>query len=84
LSTTSRSDEGHGAGRPDAQQDDADVHLILQDAAGHTMIAEVPTASCISGATAYRRHQMEQARAEVKLAAPGSGQVGSLVITRPS
>jgi hypothetical protein len=48
-------------------EDDGDVHLVLQDAAGHTMIAEAPTASCISGATAYRRHQMATARAAVKL-----------------
>ena len=53
-------------------EDDGDVHLVLEDAAGHTMIAEAPTASCNTGAMAYRRHQMDKARAEVKLAAPGS------------
>ena len=31
------------------------------------MIAEAPTASCISGATAYRRHQMVKARAAAKI-----------------
>jgi hypothetical protein len=46
---------------------DGDVHLVLKDAAGHTMIAEAPNASCEPGATAYRRHQMAQARAAVKI-----------------
>ena len=48
-------------------EDDGNVHLVLEDAAGHTMIAEAPTASCNRGATAYRRDQMDQARAAVKL-----------------
>jgi hypothetical protein len=48
---------------------DGDVHLVLEDAAGNTMIAESPTADCNSGATAYRRNQMAQARAAVKLCA---------------
>jgi hypothetical protein len=50
-------------------EDDGDLHLVLQDAAGNTMIAEAPTASCDSGATAYRRNQMAQARAAVKVCA---------------
>jgi hypothetical protein len=48
-------------------EDDGDKHLVLQDNAGNTMIAESPTSSCNSGATAYRRNQMAQARAEVKV-----------------
>jgi hypothetical protein len=44
-------------------KDDGDIHVVLQDAVGHTMIAEAPMASCNKGATAYRRHQMAQARA---------------------
>ena len=46
-------------------EDDGDKHVVLQDAAGNTMIAEAPTSSCNSDATAYRRNQMEQARAAV-------------------
>jgi hypothetical protein len=48
-------------------EDDGDKHLVLQDAAGNTMIAEAPTSSCNSGATAYRRNQMAQARVAVKV-----------------
>jgi hypothetical protein len=48
-------------------EDDGDLHLVLQDAAGHTMIAEAPTAACNAGATAQRRQQMAQARAAVKV-----------------
>jgi hypothetical protein len=46
-------------------EDDGDNHLVLQDGAGNTMIAEAPTSSCNSDATAYRRNQMAQARAAV-------------------
>src|SRR5438876_6514092 len=44
---------------------DGDKHLVLQDEAGNTMIAEAPASTCNSGASAYRRNQMEQARAAV-------------------
>ena len=47
--------------------EDGDKHLVLEDAAGNTMIAESPTTSCNTGATAYRRNQMAQARAAVKV-----------------
>jgi hypothetical protein len=50
-------------------EDDGDKHLVLEDAAGNTMIAESPTASCNSQATAYRRNQMAQARAAVSVCA---------------
>jgi hypothetical protein len=46
-------------------EDDGDLHVVLQDAAGHTMIAEAPTATCNTAATAYRRNQMAQERATV-------------------
>lgn len=52
-------------------EDDGDKHLVLQDAAGNTMIAEAPTSSCNSGATTYRRNQMAQARAAVKVCFEG-------------
>jgi hypothetical protein len=48
-------------------EDDGDLHLVLQDAAGHTMIAEAPTAACNAGATTQRRQQMAQARTAVKV-----------------
>jgi hypothetical protein len=46
-------------------EDDGDKHLVLEDAAGHTMIAEAPTLSCTNGATVFRRYQMMEARAAV-------------------
>jgi hypothetical protein len=48
-------------------EDDGDKHLVLQDAVGDTMIAEAPTSSCNNDATGYRRNQMAQARAAVKV-----------------
>jgi hypothetical protein len=48
---------------------DGDKHVVLQDNAGNTMIAEAPTSDCNSGATAYRRNQMAQARAAVSVCA---------------
>jgi hypothetical protein len=48
-------------------EDDGDKHLVLRDPAGNTMIAEAPTSDCNSGATAYRRNQMAEARAAVKV-----------------
>jgi hypothetical protein len=47
-------------------EDDGDLHLVLSDGT-HTMIAEAPTAACNTGATPYRRNQMEHARATVRI-----------------
>jgi hypothetical protein len=45
---------------------DGDLHLVISDGA-HTMIAEAPVFECTVGATAYRRTQMKNARAAVRL-----------------
>jgi hypothetical protein len=47
---------------------DGDLHLVLYQGADH-MIAEAPSAACNSGATAYRRTQMQTAKAAVKVCA---------------
>ena len=48
---------------------DSDFHLVLQDSAGHTMIAESPLPSCASRATPARRAQMATVRSTVSLCA---------------
>src|SRR3954453_546106 len=48
-------------------EDDGDFHLVLQDGAGRTMIAESPLASCGRSATAHRQRQIDAARARVRL-----------------
>ena len=48
-------------------EDDGDFHLVLQDGAGRTMIAESPLASCGRSATAHRQRQIEAARTRVRL-----------------
>jgi hypothetical protein len=53
-------------------EDDGDFHLVLQDAAGRTMIAESPMAFCDNPATLYRQRQMARARANVRLCARAS------------
>jgi hypothetical protein len=53
-------------------EDDGDFHLVLQDAAGRTMIAESPMASCDNTAMPHRQRQMARARAQVRLCARAS------------
>jgi hypothetical protein len=48
-------------------EDDGDLHIVLQDAAGRTMIAESPLGSCGRSATAHRQRQIAAARARVRL-----------------
>ena len=48
---------------------DSDFHLVLQDPAGRTMIAEAPLPSCAPGATATRRRQMTVVRSAVRVCA---------------
>jgi hypothetical protein len=48
-------------------EDDGDLHIVLQDRAGRTMIAESPLASCGRSATSHRRSQIAAARARVRL-----------------
>jgi hypothetical protein len=49
-------------------EDDGDLHLVLSDG-GQTMIAESPSASCGSRATAEYRRQMAQARTQAQVCA---------------
>jgi hypothetical protein len=53
-------------------EDDGDFHLVLQDGAGRTMIAESPRASCGRSATAARQVQMQRARSRVRICARAS------------
>jgi hypothetical protein len=48
-------------------EDDGDFHLVLQDGAGRTMIAESPLGSCGRSATAHRQRQIAAARERVRL-----------------
>lgn len=47
---------------------DGDLHLVLYQGADH-MIAEAPSAACNTGATPYRRTQMQTAKAAVTVCA---------------
>jgi hypothetical protein len=51
-------------------EDDGDLHIVLSDQRGRTMIAESPSSpSCASRATLTRRRQMANARRRVRLCA---------------
>jgi hypothetical protein len=50
-------------------EDDSDLHVVIQDAQGRTMITEAPLAACAPRATALRRKQMGVARAVVRVCA---------------
>jgi hypothetical protein len=52
----------------DRPEDDSDLHVVLQHGGDH-MIAEAPSPSCDSHATARRRRQMRVARSHVRLCA---------------
>jgi hypothetical protein len=45
---------------------DEDFHIVLESGADQ-MIAESPSSACTSGATAYRRRQMGEARSKLRL-----------------
>jgi hypothetical protein len=45
---------------------DGDLHLVISDGT-HTMIAEAPVFACTTGATSYRRTQMNTVHAHVRL-----------------
>ena len=49
-------------------EDDSDLHVVVRDAKGRTMITEAPI-SCAPRATAPRRQQMGVARAGVRVCA---------------
>ena len=53
-------------------EDDGDFHLVLQDAAGRTMIAESPMASCGRTATPARQRQTAKARARLQICSRAS------------
>jgi hypothetical protein len=51
-------------------EDDGDLHIVLSDARGRTMITESPSSpSCASRAISLRRRQMSRARRRVRLCA---------------
>jgi len=52
------------------QENDLDLHIVVEDGLGHQMIVEAPNAPfCTAKATAYRRKQMAAARSKVRLCA---------------
>ena len=53
-------------------EDDGDYHLVLQDQAGRTIIAETPMLTCTVGAVPLRRHQLQTARNAARLFARAS------------
>jgi hypothetical protein len=57
------------------QEPDGDIHLVVSDAQGRTMIAEFPNAACLSGAQSAPRAAMTGARNELLAAygPPGPG-----------
>ena len=57
------------------QEPDGDIHLVVSDAQGRTMIAEFPNAACLSGAQSAPRAAMTGARNELVAAygPPGPG-----------
>jgi hypothetical protein len=48
-------------------EDDGDFHLVLQDPAGRTMIAEAPSSACTGRATPALRREMATARGRVRV-----------------
>jgi len=48
-------------------EDDSDLHVVIRDAHGRTMITEAPLPSCARQATALRKRQMAQARSAVRV-----------------
>jgi len=48
-------------------EDDSDLHIVIKDGSGRTMITEAPLPACARRATALRRKQMAQARAAVRV-----------------
>ena len=52
-------------------EDDSDLHVVIEDAQGRTMITEAPLPACAPRATALRRKQMGTARAVVRVCARG-------------
>jgi hypothetical protein len=54
------------------QEDDSDLHVVIEDAHGRTMITEAPLPACAPRATLARRRQMAQTRAAVRVCARAS------------
>ena len=50
-------------------EDDSDLHVVIDDGKGRTMITEAPLSACAPRATALRRKQMGVARAAVRVCA---------------
>jgi hypothetical protein len=59
-------------------EDDSDIHLVIDDGAGHSMISELPAAQCESGAV--HESDIDQARADFVHACglPGSSSFSTL------
>ena len=58
-------------------EDDQDLHIVISDARGRTMITESPAPSCTARATAVRRRQMATARRAVRMC-PGRATITGL------
>ena len=54
------------------QEDDSDLHVVIEDAQGRTMITEAPLPACAPRATLTRRRQMAKTRAAVRVCARAS------------
>lgn len=52
-------------------EDDSDLHVVIEDGKGRTMITEAPLPACPPRATALRRKQMGVAHAAVRVCAGG-------------
>jgi hypothetical protein len=48
-------------------EDDSDLHVVIEDGKGRTMITEAPLPACAPRATALRRKQMSVARSAVRV-----------------
>lgn len=63
-------------------ENDSDYHLILDDGAGHTMIAEIPDPACV-GSSSPLRSDIQSARAEfdAKFTPNGNFQTANIPVT---
>ena len=53
------------------REDDSDIHLVIADPSGGTMIAEFPVGSCAAGADPKIKRKMSRARAALAKACDG-------------
>jgi hypothetical protein len=62
-------------------ENDSDYHLILVDGAGHSMIAEIPAPSCVSGGPWASRISAARAAFDAKFTVTGSFQSANIPVT---